>query len=205
MTELKSQDAGPLMEVLQSLAGYLGAAALFIGGIAMYVNLPVIGQVTCMYCPTPNGVFYIILAVVSAYIVWLRRIKLLYITGGIACLLVAWDLYSATSIGYLIQMIFGSGLSPTMGGQMDPKITGMMQNAGFAIPTAWIVLAGGAFLLIFAPQFEKGGQAQPAPSPREQNLNERVQELDKIIRMYRDGDISKQEFSHLKEEIMRNK
>ncbi|HOJ95926.1 MAG TPA: hypothetical protein PK024_03690 [Methanospirillum sp.] len=188
--------------VIQKLIGYIGAVALLIGGIAMYVELPVIGRVTCLYCPTSSGYLYIILAFVAGFLVYAEKIKFLYLTGGLAFILLAYDAYSATTIGYAVQNLLSGGLAPSMGGQMDPVLTQMIQNTELSIPIAWIVIGLGALLLVLAPQIE-GKEDTKAPSdPREAHLQERIQELDKIVNMYKDGDISKQEFSRLKEEIL---
>lgn len=188
--------------VIQKLIGYIGAIALLIGGIAMYVELPIIGRVTCLYCPTPSGYLYIVLALVAGFLVYAEKIKFLYLTGGLAFLLLAYDAYSATTIGYAVQNLLTGGLAPSMGGQMDPVLTQMMQNIRFSIPTAWILISLGALLMVMTPQIEaKEGEKTPI-NPREANLQERIQELDKIVKMYKDGDISKEEFGHLKEEIL---
>lgn len=188
--------------VIQKLIGYIGAIALLIGGIAMYVELPMIGRVTCLYCPTPSGYLYIVLALTAGFLIYAEKIKLLYLTGGLAFLLLAYDAYSATTIGYAVQMLLSGGLTPSMGGQMDPVMAQMMQNTEISIPIAWILIGLGALLMVMTPQIEaKEGEKTPI-NPREANLQERIQELDKIVKMYKDGDISKQEFSHLKEEIL---
>ncbi|MCA1916778.1 hypothetical protein [Methanospirillum hungatei] len=188
--------------VIQNLIGYIGAIALLIGGIAMYVDLPIIGRVTCLYCPTPSGYLYIVLAIAAAILIYAEKINFLYLTGGLAFLLLAYDAYSATTIGYAVQMLLSGGLAPSMGGQMDPVMSQMMQNTELSIPMGWIIIGLGALLMVMTPQIEAKGDEKTSINPREANLQERIQELDKIVKMYKDGDISKQEFSHLKEEIL---
>ncbi len=188
--------------VIQKLIGYIGAVALLIGGIAMYVELPVIGRVTCLYCPTASGYLYIILALAAGFLVYTQKIKFLYLTGGFAFLLLAYDAYSATTIGYAVRMLLSGGLTPSTGGQMDPVMAQMMQNAELSIPVAGIVIGLGALLLILAPRIETKEDNKAPSDPREARLQERIRELDTIIQMYKDGDISKQEFSRLKEEIL---
>lgn len=195
-------DLNQVTGTIQKLIGYIGVLALFIGGLAMYVDFPVIGRITCLYCPTSSGYVYIILALISAFLVYSNRIKFLYLTGGLAFLLLAYDAYSATTLGYAVQMLISGGLTPSMGGQMDPVMAKMMENTNLSIPLGWIVLAAGALLLILAPQFVGKGEEKTPLDPREANLKERMQELDKIVKMYKEGDLSKQEFSHLKEEIL---
>lgn len=188
--------------VIQKLIGYIGAIALLIGGITMYVDLPIIGRVTCLYCPTPSGYLYIVLAIVAGFLIYAEKIKFLYLTGGLAFLLLAYDAYSATTIGYAVQMLLSGGLAPSMGGQMDPVMSQMMQNTELSIPIAWILIGLGALLMVMSPQIEAKKDEKTSINPREAHLQERIQELDKIVKMYKDGDISKQEFSHLKEEIL---
>ena len=188
--------------VIQKLAGYIGAIALLAGGIAMYVELPVIGRVTCLYCPTASGYLYILLALAAAFLVYAEKIKFLYLTGGFAFLLLAYDVYSATTIGYAMQMVLSGGLTPSMGGQMDPVMAQMIQNTELSIPIAWIIIGIGALLMIMAPQIETKDEEKKPADPREEKLQKRIQELDKIVKMYKEGDLSKQEFSHLKEEII---
>lgn len=188
--------------VIQKLIGYIGATALLIGGIAMYVELPIIGRVTCLYCPTVSGYLYIVLALAAGFLVYAEKIKLLYLTGGLAFLLMAYDVYSATTIGYAVQMLLSGGLTPSMGGQMDPIMTQMMQNTDLSIPIAWIITGIGALLMVMTPQIVAKEDEKTPLNPREANLQERMQELDKIVKMYKEGDLSKQEFSHLKEKII---
>jgi len=197
-------DISGVADIIQKLVGWVGVVALILGGIAMYVTIPIIGKIACLYCPTSAGYLYILLAVLSGLIIWHGKVKYLYLTGGLACVLLAWDVYSSTTIGYALQMLMSGGLTPSMGGQMDPVMAQMMQNTELNIPLGWIVLAMGALLLILSPQMEKKDQQQlttPA-SPREQNLKERMQELDGIVKMYKEGNLSGNEFSHLKEEII---
>lgn len=188
--------------VIQKLIGYIGAIALLIGGITMYVDLPIIGRVTCLYCPTPSGYLYIVLAILAGFLIYAEKIKFLYLTGGLAFLLLAYDAYSATTIGYAVQMLLSGGLAPSMGGQMDPVMSQMMQNTELSIPIAWILIGLGALLMVMSPQIEAKKDEKTSINPREAHLQERIQELDKIVKMYKEGDISKQEFSHLKEEIL---
>jgi len=188
--------------VIQKLIGYIGAIALLIGGIAMYGDLPIIGRVTCLYCPTPSGYLYIVLAILAGFLIYAEKIKFLYLTGGLAFLLLAYDAYSATTIGYAVQMLLSGGLAPSMGGQMDPVMSQMMQNTELSIPIAWILIGLGALLMVMSPQIEAKKDEKTSINPREAHLQERIQELDKIVKMYKEGDISKQEFSHLKEEIL---
>jgi len=187
--------------IIQKLAGYIGAIALLAGGIAMYVELPVIGRVTCLYCPTASGYLYILLALAAAFLVYAEKIKFLYLTGGLAFLLLAYDVYSATTIGYAMQMVLSGGLTPSMGGQMDPVMAQMIQNTELSIPIAWIIIGIGALLMIMAPQIETKDEEKKPADPREDKLQERIRNLDQIVKMYRDGDISRQELSQLKKEI----
>jgi hypothetical protein len=187
--------------IIQKLAGYIGAIALLAGGIAMYVELPVIGRMTCLYCPTASGYLYILLALATAFLVYAEKIKFLYLTGGLAFLLLAYDVYSATTIGYSMQMFLSGGLTPSMGGQMDPVMAHMIQNTKLSIPNAWKIIGIGALLLILAPQIETKDEEKKPADPREDKLQERIRNLDQIVKMYRDGDISRQELSQLKKEI----
>jgi len=187
--------------IIQKLAGYIGAIALLAGGIAMYVELPVIGRVTCLYCPTASGYLYILLALATAFLVYAEKIKFLYLTGGLAFLLLAYDVYSATTIGYAMQMVLSGGLTPSMGGQMDPVMAQMIKNTELSIPIAWIIIGIGALLMILAPQIETKDEEKKPADPREDKLQERIRNLDQIVKMYRDGDISRQELSQLKKEI----
>jgi len=186
---------------IQKLVGYIGAFALLIGGIAMYVYLPAIGRVACLYCPTPSGYIYVLLALAAGFLIYKNKITFLYLIGGLAFILLAYDVYSATTIGYALQMLMSGGLTPSMGGQMDPIMSQMMQDTGLSIPLAWIVLGLGALLMVLVPQIETKNEEKTLASPRESHLKERIQELDKIVAMYKDGDLSKLEFDHLKEEI----
>ena len=200
-------DISGAAEIIQKLIGWVGVVALILGGIAMYVAIPIIGKISCLYCPTPAGYLYILLAVLSGLIIWHGKIKYLYFTGGLAGILLAWDVYSSTTIGYALQMLISGGLAPSMGGQMDPVMTQMMQNTDLNIPLGWIVLAMGALLLILSPQMENKSQQEvtTSASPKEQNLKERMQELDSIVKMYKEGNLSGNEFSKLKEEIIGGK
>lgn len=195
-------ELGRATVIMQKLCGYIGSVALIIGGLAMYVDFPIIGKVTCLYCPTLSGILYILLAIAAIFFIYKGKIKLLYLTGGLAFVLLAFDVYKATTIGYALQTLFSGGFSPSTGGQMDPVMTQMIQNTDLSIPVGWIIIVLGALLMILAPQIATKKEEKIPLNPREVNLKERMQELDKIINMYKDGDLSKQEFSQLKDEIL---
>lgn len=196
-------DLSQMAGIIQKLVGYIGAVALLVGGVTMYLELPIIGRITCLYCPTPSGIAYMILAIIASFLIYHGWFKFLYLTGGLAFIFMAWDVYSATSIGYALSMIMSGGLTPSMGGgELDPVMANMMQNTQFSIPIAWIVIGVGALLMIIAPQVEQKKDQESTRSPREENLRERMQELDKLVKMYKEGDLSKQEFIRLKEEIL---
>jgi hypothetical protein len=55
--------------------------------------------------------------------------------------------------------------------------------------------------MILAPQIETKDEEKKPADPREDKLQERIRNLDQIVKMYRDGDISRQELSQLKKEI----
>jgi len=199
--------AGSALEAVTMLAGYAGSLCLFIGGLTTFFPVPFLGQITYLNGPTGTGFLYLLLAGVSVYITYIRKFFLLYVSGGIAALAAGYDILNGTRIGYVMQMALGGGLSASMGGNQDPIVSGMMQNAGFTIPTAWMVLAAGMFILLVTPSLaqkkneEKTGP-QPAKSKRDQILETRMKELDNLILIYERGHITKEEFTRLKAEIM---
>lgn len=199
--------ADSALGVLARGAGYLGSLCLLIGGIATFLSVPFIGQIGYLHGPTGSGFLYILCAALSAYITYSGRFFLLYLTGGVAAVMAGFDILNGTRIGYVTQMALGGGLTPSMGGTPDPIVTGMMENTGFSIPTAWMVLSAGIFLLIITPNFARQKQAeqQPAQVTRDQILENRMKELDNLIMIYERGHITKEEFNQLKNEIMRKK
>jgi|GEM_PF-1267988 len=199
--------AGSALEAVSMLAGYVGSLCLFIGGLTTFFPVPFLGQITYLNGSTGTGFLYLLLAGVSVYITYIRKFFLLYVTGGLAAVAAAYDILNGTRIGYVMQMALGGGLSASMGGTQDPIVSGMMQNAGFSIPTAWMVLAAGMFILLVTPSLaqkknEERNESQPARSKRDQILENRMKELDNLILIYERGHITKEEFNRLKAEIM---
>ncbi|MDD1730215.1 MAG: hypothetical protein LUQ50_14245 [Methanospirillum sp.] len=202
--------ASSALQVVTQLAGYGGSLCLFIGGLSTFFSIPLIGQITYLNGPTGSGFLYLLVAGLSVYITYTSRFFLLYLSGGLAAVMMGFDILNGTRIGYVMQMALGGGLSASMGGgsgSQDPIVSGMMQNAGFTIPTAWMILAGGIFILLITPslaqkkQDEKPGN-QPVKTTRDQILENRMRELDNLILIYERGHISKEEFDNLKKEIM---
>ncbi|HWQ66016.1 MAG TPA: hypothetical protein VN372_03995 [Methanospirillum sp.] len=196
--------AGSAMTALALITGYLGAAGLFLGGLSTLIEFPIIGQIHYMNGQTGTGVLYIITALASGYLVYTRRYIFLYLTGGIAGVLVAYDILNGTRIGYIIGMALGGGLTGSMGGAQDPIVSEMMKSAGFSIPLAWMVLAGGIFLLLITPNMaEQKPSGQKQIPQKNDSLESRLKEIDNLILIYERGHITKEEFSELKKEIMK--
>jgi hypothetical protein len=199
--------ASSVLNGVTTVAGYLGSLCLFIGGLATFFPMPLIGQITYLNGPTGTGFLYLLIAGLSAYITYAGRFFLLYVSGGLAAVAAGFDIFNGTRLGYVMQMALGGGLSASNGGTQDPIVSGMMQNAGFSIPTAWIILAGGIFILLITPNLvqkktDDNVGNQPAKSKRDQILETRMKELDNLILIYERGHISKEEFDRLKTEIM---
>ncbi|MFH0968797.1 MAG: hypothetical protein V1862_14055 [Methanobacteriota archaeon] len=199
--------ASSALGALATGVGYLGAVCLFIGGLATFFPIPFIGQIGYMNGPTGSGFLFILCALLSIYIIYTSRFFLLYLTGGLAAIAAAFDIYSGTRLGYVAQMALGGGLTPSMGGAVDPVVSSMMQNAGFSIPTSWIILAAGIGILLITPNLaeQKPEEKQPVQKNRDQILENRMTELDNLITIYERGHINKEEFSQLKKEIMGKK
>lgn len=188
-------------------AGYLGSLCLLIGGLSTFFPVPFIGQITYLNGPTGSGFLYILCACLSLYITYSGRFFLLYLSGGLAAVAAGYDILNGTRLGYVVQMTLGGGLTPTMGGTPDPIVSGMMQNVGFSIPTGWMILAAGIFILLITPNLaqkkpEDEKENQPVKSSRDQILENRMKELDNLILIYERGHITKEEFNQLKKEIM---
>ena len=199
--------ASSALSALATGAGYLGAACLFIGGLTTFFPVPFIGQIGYMNGPTGSGFLYILCALASLYVIYTGRFFLLYLTGGIAAIIAAYDIYAGTRLGYVVQMALGGGLTPSMGGAMDPVVSGMMQNAGFSISTSWIVLAAGIGILLVTPNLAQQNPEEKSPvqQTRNQILDTRMKEIENLITIYERGHITKEEFSTLKKEIMGKK
>jgi hypothetical protein len=199
--------ASSALDAVTLLAGYVGSLCLFIGGLTTFFPVPLLGQITYLNGPTGTGVVYLLIAGIAAYITYTRKFFLLYICGGLAAVAAGYDILNGTRLGYVMQMALGGGLSASMGGAQDPIVSGVMQNAGFTIPTAWIVLAGGIFILCITPSLvqkkeEENKGTQPTKTKRDQILENRMKELDNLILIYEKGHITKEEFNKLKTDIM---
>lgn len=188
-------------------AGYGGSLCLFAGGLATFLPVPLIGQIGYLHGPTGSGFLYILCAGLSAYITFSGRFFLLYLTGGLAGLVAAYDILNGTRIGYVMQMVLGGGLTPSMGGTTDPILSGIMENAGFTIPAGWMILAAGIGILVITPSFvqKKTEEQGPVQSASDQNLENRMKELENLILIYERGHITKEEYIELKKEIMGKK
>lgn len=199
--------ASSAMGALATGAGYLGAVLLIIGGLATFFPFPLVGQIGYLNGPTGSGVLYILCALLSIYLVYSGRFFLLYLTGGLAALTAAYDIYSGTRLGYIMQMALGGGLTPSMGGAQDPILTSMMESAGLSIPTGWMVLAAGIGILMITPNLAQQNTEEKTPvkSTHDQILENRMKELDNLIIIYERGHITKDEYNELKKEIMRKK
>jgi hypothetical protein len=196
-----------LLTTLAKGAGYIGSVCLLIGGLSTMVNLPFIGQIGYLNGPTGSGFVYMLLAGISIYITYSGRLFLLYLTGGLAGIMAAYDILKGTRLGYIVQMVLGGGLTGGAGGTQDPIVTGMMQDAGFSIPAGWIALGIGILLLLITPNLSvpKKEEKGVVQQTRDTILQTRMKELDNLILMYERGHISKEEFHQLKKEIMGKK
>lgn len=196
--------AGSALTLLAAGAGYTGSLCLFIGGLATFFPVPLVGQIGYLNGPTGSGILFILCACLSAYITWSGRYFLLYLSGGIAGAMAGFDILNATRLGYVVQMALGGGLSASMGGTPDPIVAGMMENSGFSIPTGWMVIAAGIFILMITPSLVQKQQDEKTPvtQTRDQILETRMKELDNLIMIYERGHISRDEFNELKKEIM---
>lgn len=199
--------ASSALKAVAKGAGYIGALCLFAGGLSTFFPVPLIGQIGYLNGPTGSGFLYILLAGLSIYITYSGRFFLLYLTGGLAGIMAGFDILKGTRLGYIVQMVLGGGLSGGMGGAQDPIVAGMMQSAGFSVPTGWIVLGIGILILIVTPNLaaQKQEEKGAVRITRDQILDTRMKELDNLILMYERGHITKEEFHQLKQEIMGKK
>jgi hypothetical protein len=206
-----SDVASSALTMLAIGSGYIGSLCLFLGGLATFFPVPFIGQIGYLTGPTGSGFLYILCAGLSVYITYSGRFFLLYLTGGIAAVIAAFDILNATRLGYVIQMALGGGMSAGPGVAQDPIVAGMMQEAGFSIPTGWIILAAGIFILMITPNLasQKPEDSRPlaekSATSRDVILDNRMKELDNLIMIYERGHITKDEFHQLKQEIMGKK
>lgn len=199
--------ASSALGVLAMGTGYLGSLCLFIAGLSTFFAVPFIGQITYLNGPTGSGFVYLLCAGLSVYITYSGRFFLLYLSGGVSAVTAAYDVFSGTRLGYVVQMTLGGGLTPSMGGAPDPILSGMMQDTGFSIPVGWMVLAAGIFVLLITPNLaqQKTKEPETAQKTRDTILENRMSELDNLITIYERGHITKEEFSDLKKEIMGRK
>lgn len=199
--------ASSVLSILAVGTGYVGSLCLFLAGLSTFFAVPLIGQITYLNGPTGSGFVFLLCAGLSAYITYSGRFFLLYLTGGLAGVMAGLDIYNGTRLGYIVQMTLGGGLTPSMGGSQDPILTGMMESTGFSVPTGWMVLAAGIFILLITPTLaqSKPGDQPPVKETRDQILENRMKELDNLMTIYERGHLSKEEFNDLKREIMGQK
>ena len=199
--------ASSALDAVTLLAGYVGSLCLFIGGLTTFFPVPLLGQITYLNGPTGTGVVYLLIAGIAAYITYTRKFFLLYICGGLAAVAAGYDILNGTRLGYVMQMALGGGLISFYGRGPGSNSIGSDAKCGFTIPTAWIVLAGGIFILCITPSLvqkkeEENKGTQPTKTKRDQILENRMKELDNLILIYEKGHITKEEFNKLKTDIM---
>jgi hypothetical protein len=192
---------------LALMTGYLGSLCLFLAALSTFFAVPFLGQLTYLNGPTGSGFVYLLCAALSVYVTYTRRFFLLYLTGGLSAVMAGYDVLNGTRLGYVIQMTLGGGLTPSMGGAPDPILTGMMQDTGFSIPTTWMMLAAGIFILVITPNLaqKEPEEVKATPKSRDDILEKRMSELDNLITIYERGHITKEEFTNLKNEIIGKK
>jgi|GEM_PF-3706150 len=152
----------------QKLIGYIGAFLLLIGGISILFDIPYIGKLSCLYCPTAAGLIYMILAAAAIFFIFADKIKLLYLTGLGSLILLIFDLISSTKF------------SSTISNNISSNLSEYSVNYGFIISYTWIILILGIILMMLAPSINKENKKSVILNPREENYNERIIQYKKI-------------------------
>lgn len=177
-----------MTDIFSKITGIAGSIILLLGGLAMYIELPIIGQVTCMSCPTPGGILYIILAILSIIVIFAGMIRLLYVTGIIAGIVLLYDIYTATTVGQEVQALL-------------LNVSSVPGWAAGAFSVAWVVIIGGVFLLLVSPLISKNVEKEEEVSPREASLNDTIADLNAIKKEYNSDDFLKNKFDSLLDEL----
>ena len=185
MTFIEDEKTTGTTSISQKLTGYIGAFAILIGGVAMYLDLPYLGKLYCLNCPTGAGLIYLILAVGAFVFILTEKIRLLYIIGAGTLLVLLWDIYTSIS----------------MGNSPDAVLSGMTASS---LPVSWIILVVGIILMFITPSIGKKKQVS-IPDPKEEKIDERIQELNKIKMMYKNNNTDNDELNRIKAEYKKIK
>lgn len=133
----------------RQILGFAGAGLLAIGVFAPLISIPIAGSINYFNNGSGDGVIVLVLAIISAFLVAIRRYRVLWVTG-LACL---------GLIGFSFMNI-SSSLAEFEREMADNPFRGL---ANVQMQWGWMVLVTGAVLLLAAAA-SKGAAPQQPPA-----------------------------------------
>ncbi|MCH7294084.1 hypothetical protein [Acinetobacter higginsii] len=130
----------------QQLIGFFGAFLLLIGVFLPVISAPLIGTVSLINNGKGDGMIICGLAILSFVIIALKRIKLLWLSGGISFLLLSYDLYTiASTISKTKADVSANLKGNPFGGLAEAMMNSIQLQYG------WVILFIGAIILLITP------------------------------------------------------
>ena len=133
------------------MIGLVGSALLFVGPFCPIVTVPIMGSMNYFQNGQGDGTIIIVLAVVSAFLIYGQRFRFLWLTGGLALNLVAF-----TYIRFQYKL---SELKSNMESELEGNpFAGLAQMAVQSVQLQWgfAILVLGAILVMAAAAMSGG-------------------------------------------------
>ncbi|ENX13293.1 hypothetical protein F895_02597 [Acinetobacter sp. CIP 64.2] len=139
----------------QQLIGFFGAFLLLIGVFLPVISAPLIGTVSLINNGKGDGMIICGLAILSFVIIALKRIKLLWLSGGISFLLLSYDLYTIAST---ISKTKAEVTSKLQGNPFGGLAEAMMSS--IQLQYGWVILFIGCIILIITPYLQNNDKSE---------------------------------------------
>lgn len=135
----------------QQLIGLLGALILLIGVFLPVLSVPILGSISLLNNGKSDGIIILGLAIASAVLIFMDKIKLLWATGGISAALLIYDFYIVSSkISQTKAELREKLQGNPFGGFADAMMSSVQLQFG------WAVLFLGCIILLATPILANG-------------------------------------------------
>lgn len=135
----------------QQLIGFFGVLLLFIGVFLPILSVPIMGEISLFNNGKSDGMIILGLSVVSTALIFMDKIKLLWVTSGISTALLTYDFYMLSSkISQTKAELSEKMQGNPFGGFADAMMSSVQLQFG------WAVLFLGCIILLATPILANG-------------------------------------------------
>lgn len=151
----------------QQLTGLFGSLLLLIGVFLPVLSVPIIGSISLLNNGRSDGMIILGLAIASLVLIFMHKIKLLWVTGGISIALLSYDLYMVSSKISQTKAEFSEKMQGNpFGGFAEAMLNSVQLQFG------WVVLFLGCIILLVTPILANGGLNLKTSIKKEEPLSE---------------------------------